>query len=73
MRWAGVLGHVAAPNVDAVKPGNVFYSVTIDGAKILGREEIDRLAVGSKADLVLIDASYVAGMRAFVDIDLFSA
>ena len=54
MRWAGVLGHVAAPNVDAVKPGNVFYSVTIDGAKILGREEIDRLAVGSKADLVLV-------------------
>jgi 5-methylthioadenosine/S-adenosylhomocysteine deaminase len=73
MRWAGVLGHVAAPNVDAVKPGNVIYSVTIDGAKILGREEIDRLAVGSKADLVLVDASYVAGMRAFVDTDLFSA
>ena len=73
MRWAGVLGHVAAPNVDAVKPGNIFYSVTIDDTKILGHEEVDRLAIGSKADLVLIDASYDAGMRAFVDTDLFSA
>jgi cytosine/adenosine deaminase-related metal-dependent hydrolase len=58
MRWAGVLGHVAAQDVDAVKTGDVFHSATIGGANIVGRDDIGRLAVGAKADLVLADTSH---------------
>ena len=49
-----------ARSVDAAKTGDVFHSMTIGGAKNFGREEIGRLAVGAKADLVLVDARHSA-------------
>ena len=58
MRWVGVLGHVAAQDVDAVKTGDVFHCATVGGASILGRDDIGRLAVGAKADLVLADTAH---------------
>jgi 5-methylthioadenosine/S-adenosylhomocysteine deaminase len=60
MRWADNLGHVAAQDVNAVQTGDVFRAATIGGADILGREDIGRLAVGAKADLVLVDARHPA-------------
>ena len=60
MRWAGVLARVAAQNVDAVKADGVFNSATIGGAKIVGRDDIGRLAVGAKADVVLVDTAHPA-------------
>ena len=62
MRWACVLGKVADGNLDAVMTGDVFEAATAGGARALGRDDIGRLAVGAKADLVLVDLNH-ASMR----------
>ena len=60
MRWAGALCHVSAQDVNAVQTGDILHCATIGGANILGRDDIGRLAVGAKADLVLVDATHPA-------------
>ncbi|MBT6512881.1 MAG: amidohydrolase family protein [Alphaproteobacteria bacterium] len=58
MRWACVLGKVAGANLDAVMTADVFDAATTGGARALGRDDIGRLAVGAKADLVLVDLTH---------------
>jgi len=60
MRWADNLGHVAAQDVNAVNTGDIFHAATVGGADILQRDDIGRLAVGAKADLVLVQADHPA-------------
>jgi cytosine/adenosine deaminase-related metal-dependent hydrolase len=60
LRWADNLGHVAAQDVNAVQTGDVFRAATIGGADVLGRDDIGRLAAGTKADLVLVDVRHPA-------------
>jgi cytosine/adenosine deaminase-related metal-dependent hydrolase len=55
MRWAAILGRVAAENMFALTTEEVFDAATVGGAKALLRDDIGRLALGSKADLVLVD------------------
>lgn len=57
MRWAAVLARVAGRDIRAASTADVFHAATVGGAKALGREDIGRLAVGAKADLVLVDLS----------------
>jgi cytosine/adenosine deaminase-related metal-dependent hydrolase len=45
---------------------DVFNAATLGGAKALGRKDIGRLAVGAKADIVLVDVTH-ASMRPLRD------
>ena len=57
MRYAIILGRVAARDIRSVGAAEVFHAGTVGGAKALLREDIGRLAPGAKADLVLVDLS----------------
>ena len=55
MRLAALTARIAARDIHTVGTADIFHAATIGGAKSLGREDIGRLAIGAKADLVLID------------------
>jgi cytosine/adenosine deaminase-related metal-dependent hydrolase len=54
MRIAALLGKVAEGATDATTAADVFDAATLGGAKLLGRDDIGRIAVGAKADLALV-------------------
>jgi len=60
MRHAAYFGRTAAENVLAFSTTEVFEAATTCGAKALGRDDIGRIAVGAKADLVLVDLDHVS-------------
>ena len=72
MRFACVAGKIADRNHEAASAGAVFEAATIGAAKALGRDDIGRIAPGTKADLVVVDldniwtAPYVDPIRALV-------
>lgn len=55
VRMASTLGRAAARSVRGVWLAELFHAATIGGAKALGRDDLGRLAVGAKADIVLLD------------------
>src|SRR5262245_26015281 len=55
LRWATVLGRIAAEDIKSLELGDVFHAATVGGASALLRDDIGRLAPGAKADLVLVD------------------
>ena len=55
MRWATVLGRIAAEDIRSLEMADVFHAATVGGATALLREDLGRLAPGAKADLVLVD------------------
>ncbi|HTR86270.1 MAG TPA: amidohydrolase family protein [Reyranella sp.] len=62
VRMASTMGRAAAKSVRGVWLSELFHAATIGGAKALGRDDLGRLAVGAKADLVLLDLE-APGMR----------
>lgn len=65
MRQALILSRVASGELDDISTTQVFNAATIGGAKAYMRDDIGRLAVGAKADVVLIDLTnrYMRPMR----------
>ena len=59
---ASTLGRAAARSVRGVWISELFHAATIGGATALGRDDLGRLAVGAKADIVLLDLD-VPGMQ----------
>ncbi|MBT3532559.1 MAG: amidohydrolase family protein [Rhodospirillaceae bacterium] len=55
MRNAATVARAVAGTVDDLNTSDIFEAATIGGAKALRRDDIGRLAVGAKADLVLVD------------------
>ncbi|MGB5757594.1 MAG: amidohydrolase family protein [Acidimicrobiales bacterium] len=55
MRQAAILARVATGDVASVTTAEVFAAATVGGADLLGRADLGRLAVGAKADVVLVD------------------
>jgi 5-methylthioadenosine/S-adenosylhomocysteine deaminase len=55
MRIAGLISKVASGHVDLLRTEDVFEVATLGAAKALGRNDLGRLEVGAKADLVLVD------------------
>src|SRR6202030_2068508 len=51
---ASSLGKVASRNLKAATAAQVFEAATLGGAHTVGRDDIGRLAPGSKADIVII-------------------
>jgi 5-methylthioadenosine/S-adenosylhomocysteine deaminase len=55
MRNASYFGKVASRNLKAATAAQVFEAATLGGAYTVGRNDIGRLAAGTKADIVIID------------------
>ena len=55
MRAAGLICKVAAETPNAGTAREVFNAATLGGAKALGRDDLGRLCLGAKADLVIIN------------------
>ena len=55
MRLAIILARGHRRHMDAASSTLLFNAGTIAGARALGRDDIGRLAVGAKADIVLVD------------------
>jgi 5-methylthioadenosine/S-adenosylhomocysteine deaminase len=66
MRTAAILARVTAGNAHTVTGADIFAAATVGGAAALGRSDLGRLAVGAKADFVMIDATHPA-MRPLYD------
>ncbi|MBW8269073.1 amidohydrolase family protein [Caldovatus aquaticus] len=55
MRLALLLARNAARDLAAADTAAVFHAATVGGADALGRPDLGRLAVGARADVVLVD------------------
>ena len=60
MRLASYLGRVVSESPRSVSVTDIFNAATIGGARALGRDDIGRLAVGCKADVVIVDCAHPA-------------
>lgn len=58
LRYAAVLARVASHNGHAASTADVFHAGTIGGAEALMRDDLGRLAVGAKADIVVLDGTH---------------
>lgn len=54
MRFASIVCKIVEKDASAGLSGDVFHMATVGGADALGRPDLGRLAVGCKADIVLI-------------------
>ena len=66
MRLATYIARVIEGNPHDTTTEEVFLAATIGGARVLLRDDIGRLAVGCKSDLVLVDCSH-PGMQPCYD------
>jgi len=62
LRSVGNFARITAGTVDDLMTRDVFNAATLGGAKALRRDDIGRLAPGSKADLVLVDLDHPSMM-----------
>ncbi|MFQ5774537.1 MAG: amidohydrolase family protein [Kiloniellaceae bacterium] len=60
MRLAATLSRIAGRHVDDTSLGEVFHAATAGGAAALGRDDIGRLALGARADVVTVDLEHPA-------------
>lgn len=58
IRCATVMGKVADRRMTALTASDVFYAATVGGANALGRDDLGRIDVGCKADIVLVDLDH---------------
>lgn len=75
MRWAAVLGKVTSRDTNLATAGDVFNSATVNAANYLGRDDLGRISVGAKADLVFwnLDSLFMAPVRDVMKNIVFSA
>jgi 5-methylthioadenosine/S-adenosylhomocysteine deaminase len=57
LRWTAVLGKVTSRDTEQATARDVFEAATLGGAKMLQREDLGRISVGAKADLLFWDAT----------------
>lgn len=57
MRHALYASRIVAEDPFDLRTSDIFNAATLSGAKALGRDDIGRLAVGAKADLVMVDTT----------------
>jgi cytosine/adenosine deaminase-related metal-dependent hydrolase len=52
LRWTAIAGKVAARRTDVSTARQVFDAATVNAARMLGRDDLGRIAPGAKADLL---------------------
>ena len=57
MRWAAVVGKIMIRQTEKSTAADVFNAATLNAAKMLHRDDLGRIAVGAKADLLFWDAT----------------
>jgi cytosine/adenosine deaminase-related metal-dependent hydrolase len=57
MKFAAVLSKTMERQTETTTAADVFNAATLGAAKALGRDDLGRIAVGAKADLLLFDAA----------------
>jgi len=60
MRYAALASRVAEKSFAAGHPRDVFNAATLGGAKLVGRDDLGRLAKGAKADIAIINLRDIA-------------
>jgi cytosine/adenosine deaminase-related metal-dependent hydrolase len=60
MRFAAIASRVADKSFLAGHPRDVFNSITLGGAKMLGRDDLGRLQKGAKADITIVNLRDIA-------------
>jgi cytosine/adenosine deaminase-related metal-dependent hydrolase len=65
MKFAAVISKTIERQTETTTAADVFNAATLGGAKALGRDDLGRIAVGAKADLLLFDAesTWLAPLR----------
>ncbi len=58
LRYAAILGRVASRDGQLASTSDVFHAGTVGGARALMRDDLGKLAVGAKADIVVLDARH---------------
>lgn len=58
LRYAAILGRVASRDGQVASTSDVFHAGTVGGARALMRDDIGKLAVGAKADIVVLDTTH---------------
>ena len=58
MRTALLLSKVSSGHVDLLRTEDIFEIATLGAAKALNRDDLGRISVGAKADIVLIDLKH---------------
>jgi cytosine/adenosine deaminase-related metal-dependent hydrolase len=58
IRKAGTFARIASRDINNVLTGMLFHAATAAGAKALMRDDLGKLAVGAKADIVLVDTHH---------------
>lgn len=58
LRYAAILARVASHDGHAARTADVFHAGTVGGADALMRSDLGRLAVGAKADIVVLDCTH---------------
>ena len=75
LRWTAVLGKVMSRNTQKATAADVFNAATLNGAKMLQRDDLGRISVGAKADLLFwrTDSMFMAPLRDPIKNLVFSA
>jgi 5-methylthioadenosine/S-adenosylhomocysteine deaminase len=58
LRYAAIMARIAGRDGNIGSTADVFYAGTAGGAKALMRDDIGRLSVGAKADIVVLDLDH---------------
>ena len=55
MRYASLISRLIDKDASGARPAEVFNAATIGGAEALGRHDLGRIGIGTKADLLIIN------------------
>jgi 5-methylthioadenosine/S-adenosylhomocysteine deaminase len=62
LKIAALLAKVSTRNANAVLPLDLLRMATVDGARLLGRQDIGRIVPGARADLTLVNLNNARSM-----------
>jgi len=75
LRWTAVLGKVMSRSTQKATAADVFNAATLNGAKMLQRDDLGRISAGAKADLLFwrTDSMFMTPLRDPIKNLVFSA